>query len=61
LIKELNMLERLFNWKSTLAGIIIGITQWALLTPGDFTWHGLGTALPTILLGAFGLDKKKEQ
>jgi ABC-type nitrate/sulfonate/bicarbonate transport system substrate-binding protein len=48
------------SWKSTLAGLIIGATQWSLLTPGDFTWHGLGTALPTIVLGAVLNDPKRQ-
>ena len=55
------MLNSIFtNWKSTLAGVIIGTTQWSLLTPGDFTWHGLGTMLPTIILGAVLNDPQKK-
>lgn len=49
------------NWKTSLTGVVAGCASWFMQYQPDagFTWGGLKTALPSVLMGLFLSDPKK--
>lgn len=48
------------NWKTSLAGFVLGFSQWFYTTDGNFTWKGFAAALPTLILGLWAQDPQKK-
>jgi hypothetical protein len=58
------MIERIIgNWKTSLLGLVAGLSTWFLAYQPDagFTWAGLQTAIPSVLMGMLLKDQSKKQ
>lgn len=59
---EINMLTKLLNWKTTLAGVVIAIGQYIASTADtDFSWATLLTVIPTAILGILSSDSSTDK